>query len=303
MSATDGTAPIRQLATGFGLLEAARWYPDWGLVFSDVTQGGVYHLPSGAETPRVVVPHRKGIGGLVAHADGGFVVSGRNVAHKRPDGDTVVLLAARPDEVFFNDLGADAEGRVFVGSVAIDPLESPAEPTDSRLGRLYCIEPDGRARVMFDDVEVSNGIGVAPPGSPVYHVDTGRRMVWAFDPADPSGREPFADTSAYPGEPDGLAVGQDGSVWVAMAGGGMVVGWGRSGSVVAEVTVPQAFVTSVCFGGEGLETMYILTGPSGWGGDTGSVYSRLAAGPGLAAPVAQVRVTPGGSGSAGGAMP
>ena len=101
------TDKLARLASGYGLLEGARWYPEHGLVFSDMTAGGVYRLPPGATDPETLIPHRKAIGGLVAHADGGFVVSGRNVSIKGNDGATTVLLEAAADEQFFNDITAD----------------------------------------------------------------------------------------------------------------------------------------------------------------------------------------------------
>src|ERR1700761_2627612 len=105
------TGKLARLASGFGLLEGARWYPEHGLVFSDMTRGGVYRLQPGAADPETLIPHRKAIGGLVAHADGGFVVSGRNISVKAADGTTTVLLEAAPDEQFFNDITADGRGR------------------------------------------------------------------------------------------------------------------------------------------------------------------------------------------------
>jgi sugar lactone lactonase YvrE len=104
------------LAGGYGLTEAARWYPEHGLVFSDMTKGGVFRIAPGALEPETVIAHRKAIGGLVAHADGGFVISGRNVCLKRGE-QTTSLLEAQDDEFFFNDLGADGRGRIFVGSM------------------------------------------------------------------------------------------------------------------------------------------------------------------------------------------
>src|ERR1700722_3626269 len=112
-----GAVKLARLASGYGLLEGARWYPEHGLVFSDMTAGGVYRLPPGATGPETLIPHRKAIGGLVAHADGGFVVSGRNVSIKGDDGTTTVLLEAAADEQFFNDITADGRGRLFAGSL------------------------------------------------------------------------------------------------------------------------------------------------------------------------------------------
>lgn len=276
---------------GFGLLEGARWYPGHGLVFSDMTRGGLYALAADATEPRVLVAHRKGIGGLVAHRAGGWVVAGRNVAHKAadPDASTTVLLDTGPDEMFFNDLTADRHGRVFVGSVAVNPT---AAASVRRPGRLYRLDLDGRVTVLADDVLVSNGLGTSPDGGVLYHVDSGRKLVWAVHRPDSPApvRTVFVDTAEYAGVPDGLAVAADGSVWLALAGGGLVVGWDAAGARIAEIPVPQSLVTTVCFGGPGLRTLYVLTGHSDDHPDPagGCVYRMAAPVAGRAAPMAAV---------------
>lgn len=287
---------MKRIASGFGLLDGARWYPDWGLVFSDMTNGGVFRLRSAASVPEVLIPHRKGIGGVVLHAGGGFVVSGRNVAHKAVDGTTTVLLETKEDEQFFNDMSADGRGRLYVGSVAFNPLASQS-PTGahSTLGRLYRIDLDGSVIVLAEDVMTSNGIGSDPSDSLLYHVDTGRKRVWRFRiaaTADGRDREEYVDTSEYAGGPDGLSVAEDGSVWVAMAGGGVVVGWDPGGRRIAEIALPQTLATDVCFGDEDLGTLYILTGQGeeDGGDETGSVYMQAAPVIGMPNPVAQVRL-------------
>ena len=138
---------MKRIAGGYGLLEAGRWYS--GLIFSDMTGGGVFRLASVSSTPTPVIRHRKGIGGLVKHDQGGYVVAGRNVAHKAEDGTTTVLLETKDDEQFFNDLTADGDGRIYVGSVAINPLDPDGS---ARLGRLYCIGVDHSVSVLAEDV-------------------------------------------------------------------------------------------------------------------------------------------------------
>jgi gluconolactonase len=274
-----------KLLDGYGLVEAARWYPQLGLLFSDMTKGGVYRYRGEAHPVDVVIAHRKGIGGLVAHVDGGLVVAGRNVAHKAADGRTTILMEAAPDETFFNDLTADGRGRLYVGSVGLGPSpnEEPAEGERSP-GRLYRLDPDGTRTTLSEDVLVSNGLGVSPLDDLLYHVDSHRHVVWAFD--DSGGRDVFVDAGEYDGVPDGLAVAADGSVWVAMAGGGLVVGWAADGTRIAEYTVPQALVTSVSFGGPDLTSLYVMTGvnaeyPSDEGGAVRVVHDQRA---GLPAP-------------------
>lgn len=285
---------MERLASGYGLLEGARWYDSLGLVFSDMTGGGVYRLAGGEGPVLDVLPHRKGIGGLVTHADGGLVVSGRTVARKVPGTDvTEVLHAPASDERFFNDLTADAAGRIYVGSVCVDPLN--AGDAEGAPGRLYQLDVDGGGvKVLADDVLVSNGLGTSPSDDALYHVDTDRFVVWQFalgaSGADAASRSVLADTTEY-GRPDGLAVDEDGVVWVAIAGGSVVVAWDASGARVAEVPVPHALVTSVAFGGPDRRTMFVLTGVNAELADPdgGCIYRRPAAVAGLPAPVARVR--------------
>jgi gluconolactonase len=90
--------------------------------------------------------------------------------------------------------------------------------------------------------------------------------------------------------PDGLAVAADGSVWVAMAGGGLVVAWDASGRRSAEIAVPAELVTSVCFGDADLRTLYVLTGSNAEHPDPegGSVFRTPAPCAGLPSPQARI---------------
>jgi D-xylonolactonase len=281
---------LQRVTGGFGLLEGARWYDDHGLVFSDMTRGGVHQL--NGESVETVIPHRKGIGGLVAHADGGWVVSGRNVAHRPPVEDGIparVLLEPQADEQFFNDLTADGTGRVYVGAVSKDT----ALHTGHAPGRLYEIGLLGDVRVLAADVLTSNGLGMDPTDQYLYHVDSPRRVVWRFDTflSDPAGtREVFVDTAEYDGVPDGLAIAVDGSLWLAIAGGSVVVAWDASGAKVQEIEVPQPLVTSVCFGGTERTSLFVLTGVDDEHPDDagGCVYRTPASVAGLPAPFARV---------------
>ena len=96
---------VETLAWGYGLVEGPRVDPEGRLYFSDVRQGGVYCRDPSGEI-ETVVPRRRGVGGIALHADGGLVISGRNVCHVR-DGETRVLLE-REDIGGFNDLFTNA---------------------------------------------------------------------------------------------------------------------------------------------------------------------------------------------------
>lgn len=111
-------------------------------------------------------------------------------------------------------------------------------------------------------------------------------MPFEIASADAFGR-PFARTDA--GAPDGLAVAVDGSVWVAVAGGGCVCVFGADGALRERLPVPLPMVTSVCFGGEDLKDLYVVTGSDGAPTErAGSVFRTRVAVAGLPVPLARV---------------
>ena len=62
------------------------------------------------------------------------------------------------------------------------------------------------------------------------------------------------------GHPDGCCIDAEGNVWVAQWGGSRVVAYRPTdGSILAEVRLPAAHVSSVTFGGPGLRDLYITT--------------------------------------------
>ena len=277
-----------QLAHGYGLIEGPVWIPNRGLAFSDVHGGGVYCLHGLGEVS-LLFPHRRGIGGMALHERRGMVVGGRNIAFKSFAGDdTVVLLDRDParGNVGYNDLATDAAGRIYVGS-----LGSPVFEAGEQIpGDLHLIDLDGSSRVVGQDVLLTNGLGFSPDGRTLYHSDSGRRAVCRYEVAangDLGEKQPFAHTQG--GAPDGLAVAEDGSVWVALAGGGVVSVFAPDGSLRENLPVPMPMVTSVCFGGDDLRDLYVVTGSDGVSGDRqGSVFRVRVDVAGLPVPLARV---------------
>lgn len=274
---------LETLVSGYGLIEGPRADAEGGLFFSDVPNGGVYRLaPDGAVA--TVIPKRRGVGGIALHADGGIVVSGRNISHVK-DGETRVLWA--PEGVpGFNDLFADTLGRVYVGTIRSDPFGA-GERTP---GELWRIDSEGEATMLYDNVGLSNGIGFSPDGALLFHSDSGARAIIVHDVMNDgslSGRRSFAMQSG--GVPDGLAVDEAGFVWVAAAGGGCVVRYSAEGTVESKLEVPADMVTSLCFGGKDLRDLYIVTADNSEAPERkGTVFRTRVAVPGLPAPAVEV---------------
>lgn len=250
---------MESLATGYGLVEGPVWEPGRGLYYSDVTNGGVYRLsPSGDVS--LAIPHRRGIGGMALHAAGGLVVTGRNVSFKSlHDGGAAVLLDndVTPDAIGFNDLTTDAAGRIYVGSLAFHVVAgAPPKP-----GHLHVIDLDGSVRTISDGVVVTNGLAFSPDGGRLYHCDSHADLIRVYDVhADGSVGAWRVFARLNGGTPDGMTVAADGSVWVALAHAGCVAVFEPDGSPRLQLPVPLPMVTNLCFGGDDLRDLYVVTG-------------------------------------------
>jgi gluconolactonase len=276
-------AAIETLATGYGLIEGPRCDASGRLYFSDVQRGGVYCRSTDGSI-ETVVPKRRGVGGIALHAEGGIVISGRNVCHVK-DGETRIVFALE-DTPGFNDLFTDARGRVYVGSMRSDPFrDGPRQP-----GELYRIDAEGKATELYGDVSLSNGIGFSPDGTRLYHSDSARNHIIVHDVTPDAGcrnRRVFAQTPR--GFPDGLAVDAEGFVWVAAYGGGCVTRFAPDGAVDRHLEVPAKSVTSLSFGGDQLRDLFIVSADHTDDPDLGGCLFRVRGEvPGLEAPLARV---------------
>jgi len=281
---------MQQLATGYSLIEGPVWDAAKGLYFSDVLGGGIYLLDR-QDKISLAVPKRRGVGGMALHADGGLVAGGRNIVHvSLADHSMTVLLDQKGagNAVGFNDLTTDAMGRCYVGSIAYAIFRGE-EP---KPGNLYRIDLDGGVRQVADGVLLSNGLGFSPDGRRLYHCDAGRGLVRVYDVrSDGSLGHWRAFAAMGPGSvPDGLKVAADGSVWVADAHGGRVAVFWPDGRHRGDVAVPRPMVTSLCFGGDDLRDLYVVTGSrDGPSQACGAVYRVRSDVAGLPLPAARVR--------------
>ncbi|QIN77455.1 SMP-30/gluconolactonase/LRE family protein [Rubrobacter marinus] len=233
--------------------EGPVWSERWGgLRWVDMMAGDVLSLGADGAVGRRRVgsiaaalrPRRRG--GAVIGVERGF-------AMEDPDGTLTHLDELWTDEtVRMNEGGCDPDGRFYCGSMAYDQRAGA--------GALYRLDPDGSARVVLEDVSVSNGLEWSPDGSRAYYNDTptGRTDVFDYD-ADTglTGRRPFVQIPD--GNPDGLTVDGEGGVWVALYGDGAVRRYTPDGVLDEVVEVPASKVTACAFGGPNLDELFITT--------------------------------------------
>jgi sugar lactone lactonase YvrE len=237
--------------------ESPRWDAASGsLVFVDIVPGVLYRLDRSALTS---TPVGQELGSVNPAADGGLVLAVRDgVFRTHDDGATMLPVAPVEADVpsnRMNDSRCDSSGRLWAGTLAFD--EAPGA------GTLYRVDADGSTRRVIEGLTIANGLDWSPDGSLMYFVDspTGRIDVLDYDPVEGtvSSRRRFARVDLAIGVPDGLAVDSEGGVWVAVFGGGQVRRYDADGSLSDVLDLPTTQVTSVCFGGEDLQDLFVTT--------------------------------------------
>lgn len=152
-----------------------------------------------------------------------------------------------------NDAFVDAQGGLWFGSMDDDERRSS--------GSLYRFGQDGDARILDRDYVITNGPAMSPDGKTLYHTDTLKKQLYAFDVLPDGGvarKRPFVAIEGS-GYPDGTAVDAEGFVWIALFGGGRIERYSASGEHVASIAFPCSNVTKLAFGGDDLRTAYVTT--------------------------------------------
>ncbi len=252
---------VAVFASGYQLAEGPTVDTDGTLLFSDVLGGGVHRLHGDGRVD-TVIPKRRGVGGITLHADGGIVCSGRTLILTAPDGATREVTPNPEGAAGWNDITADAEGDLWAGEVRFFVFDPVAEEIPGEIWRIG----GGTAVPTVPGVVHPNGIAFSPDGTTVYVSDTRRRLVLAIDRTQGMSTRVF-DMSEH-GHPDGMAVDENGAIWLALVGGGLRR-FTPNGVLDQKIETPSKFVASCCFAGRDL---YITTG----GADGGILRTTVA---------------------------
>ncbi len=249
------------LAVNCTLGEGVLW--DWReqiLCWVDIVNRCYYRYTAGMSQPeKIEVGVMVGIIGL--RKKGGLVLatSGGLMTQQSPASPLVEIanpIAGHPD-MRFNDGKTDRQGRFWAGSMFMKPEVDRAE------GNLYRFDPDGSFYPMQANVAIPNGMGWSSDGTTMYHTDSPRHTIYAydFDPATGNieNRRPFIATPDEDGVPDGLTVDSLGYIWSARWGGWKINCYAPNGKKELEVAVPVAQPTCCAFGGPDLDTLYITS--------------------------------------------
>jgi sugar lactone lactonase YvrE len=215
------------------------------------------------------------LGAFAPRERGGFVLAVEQGFALLEDGE--VRLVAPVDHApghatRMNDGKCDPRGCFWAGSMAYD-----VEPAHAA---LYRLDPALRATRVLDGVTISNGLEWSDDGRTLYYVDSlagasywdvaevrAQPGVDVFD-CDPvtgalSARRRLFDVVTDPPDgiavPDGMTRDAEGCFWVAVHGAGEVRRYDPSGALRAVVELPTPYPTSVAFGGDDLDVLYVTS--------------------------------------------
>jgi gluconolactonase len=254
---------MERIANGYQLAEAPLATADGGVIWSDVVGGGVRRWSPSTGEVEIVVPKRRGVGGIVRHADGGLVITGRDVIHIDDPGPgggpatTNRTVWGAEDVAGINDLTVDPDGNLIVGLLHFRPFsgQSPVP------GEFVSVTASSASTVVMDGIYWANGCAFSPDGSLFYGCDYHRGLVLAAErTVDGTYGSPRIAAVSPSGQADGMAVDETGALWVALGPKGTI---GRfrpdDGGLDCELDVPAQFVSSLCFGGGDGRDMFITT--------------------------------------------
>lgn len=166
-----------------------------------------------------------------------------------------------------NDGRTDPAGRFWVGSMAnnVGPQGESLEVRDGE-GKLFRL--GAGLEVCLEGIGIANTLCWSRDRRTFYFADTLRNEISAFAYDHETGaiseKRPFLSGFGR-GLPDGSAIDAEGYVWNCRYGGSCVVRVAPGGAVDRIVELPAQNVTTCCFGGPDLATLFITTASAGRG--------------------------------------
>jgi sugar lactone lactonase YvrE len=192
---------------------------------------------------------------------GGWAVAVRDGFGRLDDNGEMVLVHDLSREgLRMNDGKCSPDGAFWAGTMHVDAT--------GPVGVLYRMAPGwATPEVALESLTISNGLAWSSDGASMYFIDTPTRRVDRFDVKPGTGqvsnRRPQIVVPDGNGNPDGMAIDDEGCLWVALAWSGKLQRYRPDGTpdIAVELPVPQ--VTSCCFGGDKGDILFVTTGRRG----------------------------------------
>jgi sugar lactone lactonase YvrE len=207
------------------------------------------------ETRRWALQRR--LAAVIPRAGGGFICAAGADFLLMDEAGQLTPFACLPgnaETIMLNDAKCDSQGRLWASAMARD-----LGPT----GGLYRLDSDGHVHLVERGLRLPNGLDWSPDESTFYLADSLALCVYAFDFDVVRGvverRRVLLQFVRGEGGPNGMAVDDEGGLWVALTGGGEVRRYSPRGELIARVAVATPGPTSCAFGGEDGGVLFITS--------------------------------------------
>jgi sugar lactone lactonase YvrE len=196
------------------------------------------------------------VGGFTLQEDGRLLLFRENEYGILQDDGSVQSLAQGvfPETGRFNDVMADPFGGVLAGTMGKERGLN---------GGLFHFAADGTATELWTGTGCANGMGYSPDRKTFYWTNTTAKTIFAFDHDISNGHlsnaRAFVQVPIGEGSPDGMAVDSNGEIWSARWGGSGIFHYDAQGKFIEKIELPVERVSSLIFGDDDLQTLYITT--------------------------------------------
>src|SRR5258706_5196496 len=230
------------------------------LLWTDILADVVYEWRDGNKS---VVHRGTNVSTIALARDGGLVFGGAGGLWKWTEkGGCKSIVAEHEGEALaINDMIVDPRGRIYAGTVYWGASGR------EKYGKIYLVDVSG-VKIVEEGVELANGMGFSRDGRTFYFADSALRRIYSYRVDGQSGklsdRKIFAQLSREDGLPHGLTVDSEDNLWVAFWYGGKVLRFDPDGKVQTKIDVPAIQTSSVAFGGDEMDELYITTAAEAW---------------------------------------
>ena len=202
---------------------------------------------------------RLDVGAMALRAQGGAVLAASDGFYLF-DFDTGSLenlhrIDTHGGRVRLNDGKCDRRGRFFAGGMDDDE--------ELAVCSLFRLDPDYSLHEVDTGIICSNGPCWSPDDRTFYFADSFKETLYRYDydidAGTMSNRREFASTRGDGGLADGSTVDAEGCVWNAQVISGDLIRYTPDGQVERRIGMPVRNITSVMFGGDALDEIYVTS--------------------------------------------
>ena len=169
--------------------------------------------------------------------------------------DLIAHVDAAQPRTRLNDGKCDRRGRFFAGGM--DDKE------ELKICGLWRLDSDLSVTQVDEGIICTNGPCWSPDDKTFYLADTFQGEYWAYDydiaAGSLSNKRVFHSFKDDAGVADGSTIDEEGCVWNAQLISGDLVRYAPDGSVERRIGMPVRNITSVMFGGGGLDELYVTS--------------------------------------------